>query len=64
VKFGTQEFEAKIFGYKEENYIFGIKKLAGKIDAAHSTYSVKKNSLILTLLKQQEEKHWTDIYYK
>ena len=52
VTFEKQAVEVKIVDYKKVNYIFAIKKLAGAIDKDYCKYLVKKNSLVLTLIKK------------
>ena len=52
ITFEKQAVEVKIHDYKKINYIFAIKKLAGSIDKDTCKYLVKKNSLVLTLIKK------------
>ena len=52
ITFEKQAVEVKILDYKKINYIFAIKKLAGPVDKETCKYLVKKNSLVLTLIKK------------
>jgi calcyclin binding protein len=53
----------RLRGYKNQNYIFSIKRLFGEILPNDSKYVLKNNSIYITLVKK-ENKTWAQLPYK
>ena len=54
--------DLKVKQYKNKNYRLNIKKLGNEIVPEKSTFKLKKNYIVLTLVKKQSN-HWNNIYY-
>lgn len=52
VIFDRWSVELRLRGYKNQNYIFSIKKLFGEILPGDSKYLLKNNSITITLVKK------------
>lgn len=55
--------DLKINQYKGKNHRFHIKKLGGDILNEKSKFKLKKNYVVLTLVKKQSNR-WEKIYYE
>lgn len=53
----------RLKGYKNQNYIFSIKRLFAEIVPTESKYVLKNNSLTVVLIKK-EDKSWSQMAYK
>lgn len=55
--------EMRLNGYRQQNYIFAIKKLFGEIKSAESKFILKANEIRIILIKK-ENKNWDQIQFK
>jgi hypothetical protein len=63
ISFGGSSVELRLRGYRGQNYIFGIKKLCGDINAVESKYLLKKNGITIVLVKK-DTKSWAQLPFK
>ena len=62
VSFKPRTFEVLVLDLKGKNYLFKVPKLQCKIKPDQSTYSLKSNTIVVTLFKEKEDDHWWSLF--